>query len=110
MSETNSTETELETSPIAATIETTTIITESSNNKTSSKPKWKPLLIDAPKRERKTYRAPGQRSRNNNPELNASFEEGVVPPHASNRKNNRGKSLDRQQTDQNDNNGNKLYK
>ena len=29
----------------------------------SSKPKWKPLLIDAPKRERKSYRPPGNGAR-----------------------------------------------
>lgn len=63
----------------------------SSNNTTnnkqtqSSKPKWKPLLIDAPKRERKNYRT-----------------KNTVPLHASSKKNNRAKSLDRQQEQHND--------
>jgi len=62
----------------------------------SSKPKWKPLLIDAPKRERKSYRSSNGvgKFKNNN---ETSNEEGLVPPHANTRKNNRAKSLDRQQ-------------
>lgn len=69
----------------------------------SNKTKWKPLVIDAPKRERKTYRASTVRShqRGNNNDLNTSIDENATPPHASNKRNNRVKSLDRQQEQNN---------
>lgn len=76
----------------------------------SSKPKWKPLLIDAPKRERKSYRpSQGNNSTrssyrnkdNNNNDMNSSTDENAV----SSKRSNRAKSLDRHQdNDSNDKN------
>lgn len=88
----------------------TTLMSEKNNSEEnqessktgSNKTKWKPLLIDAPKRERKTYRA-SAKTRGNNNDLNTSIDENAIPPHASNKRNNRVKSLDRQQ-DQNNRN------
>ena len=54
--------------------------------------KWKPLMIDTPKRERKPYKGGSRAHRS---DLNG--EEGLIPPHASNKRNYRTKSLDRQQ-------------
>lgn len=105
--------------------ESTTSTTESETGKTtttnttskapatpggSSKPKWKPLLIDAPKRERKSYRpSQGNNSTrssyrnkdNNNNNMNTSTDENTV----SSKRSNRAKSLDRHQdNDSNDKN------
>jgi hypothetical protein len=91
-----------------------------SNIKTqsSSKPKWKPLVIDAPKRERKSYKSSGgprsyrggnSNSHTSNNDINTSnenTENNVIPPHAggSNKRNYRAKSLDRQNNNQDNNN------
>lgn len=67
------------------------------NNK--NKPKWKPLVIDTPKRERKPYRKGSQRDQ-------FYQEDQVIPPHFNKTRQQRTKSLDRQQQEEQANNNN----
>ena len=68
------------------------------NNSTSATTKskqikWKPLIVDTPKRERKSYRGARPSFRSNDPESS------TIPPHyqSSHKRNHRTRSLDRQQ-------------
>ena len=53
---------------------------------------WKPFMIDTPKRERKPYKSSDRANRSD-----FNGEEDLIPPHASNKRNYRTKSLGRQQ-------------
>ena len=91
-----------------------TTATPSASAKSQKQIKWKPLQIDTPKRERKSYRAGGPsrsayRSANHNNIYDATYtnESQVIPPHsaqAAKARNNqqqqsRARSLDRHHTD-----------
>ena len=68
-------------------------LNESGSLSKSKQKKWKPLMIDLPKRERKSYRA-GRSSR-----ADLYTDENLIPPHFTKRS-TRTKSLDRSQQQQ----------
>jgi hypothetical protein len=71
---------------------------------TKTQIKWKPLMIDTPKRERKPYRAStaSNKYRKEAVTASAAIDSSVIPPHTQGKQRNnpRAKSLDRQQQPQ----------
>ena len=71
------------------------VTTERIENETANKPpfkqiKWKSLMIDASKCGWKPYKGGNQAYR-----IDLNGEEGLIPPHASHKRNYRTKSLDK---------------